>query len=239
MATPKIIRFPRHQKQFPQLLRTFAITLLVVGGASGIYWQGIYLPSQRSAEMKAQIQELTESVEDLQKLVTADVPKGVSQQQSEQLPKAIARQPQSYWLNVSGSEINLSPQLLSLATDTDTETALKAAFETLLTGPKAETDDYTAIPEETQLRSLKVTSAGIYLDLSSEFSQGGGSSAMTGRVAQVLYTATSLDPDTGVFLSIEGQPLNESNPLGGEGLVLTYPLTRDQFVKDFPPHLLK
>jgi spore germination protein GerM len=53
------------------------------------------------------------------------------------------------------------------------------------------------------------------------------------RVAQVLYTATSIDPQTPVFLSIEGQPLNDNYPLGGERLTLEYPMTRQQFNREF------
>ncbi len=53
------------------------------------------------------------------------------------------------------------------------------------------------------------------------------------RVAQVLYTATSIDHEALVYLSIEGIPINEKYPLGGEGLLLRYPLTRLQFNQDF------
>ena len=62
---------------------------------------------------------------------------------------------------------------------------------------------------------------------------GGGSSSMIYRVAQVLYTATSIDPEASVFLSIEGQPLNENYPLGGEGLLLDYPLNRKNLQQNF------
>jgi spore germination protein GerM len=53
------------------------------------------------------------------------------------------------------------------------------------------------------------------------------------RVAQILYTATSINPQAPVFLSIAGKPLNDNYPLGGEGLTLEYPLTRQQFNQDF------
>jgi spore germination protein GerM len=53
------------------------------------------------------------------------------------------------------------------------------------------------------------------------------------RVAQVLYTATSLDPKAKVFLSVESQPLDENHPLGGEGLILRQPMTRQDFAQDF------
>jgi spore germination protein GerM len=81
--------------------------------------------------------------------------------------------------------------------------------------------------------SLRVAPQRIDLDLSREFIQGGGSDSMVGRVAQVLYTATSLDPTAKVYLSVEGQRLDENHPLGGEGVILQQPLTRQQFAVDF------
>lgn len=80
---------------------------------------------------------------------------------------------------------------------------------------------------------MHTTEDGIYVNLSQEFTQGGGSSSMIYRVAQVLYTATSIDPQAPVFISIAGQPLNQNYPLGGEGLLLDYPLTRQQFAQEF------
>jgi spore germination protein GerM len=69
------------------------------------------------------------------------------------------------------------------------------------------------------------------VDLSAEFGQGGGSSSMIYRVAQILYTATSIAPEAEVYLSIEGQPIDEAHPIGGEGLLLPSPLTRQQLAK--------
>lgn len=238
MNSPKIVNVHSHPKQSRRLLQKVVVALLIASGAGGLYWQGIYLPNQRSKVITTQLTDLSESVKALQQIVQANQPE-VDKPQTNSPSKVVENQPQSYWLTVSGSDISLSPQPLTLGSDTEPEAALMAALETLLTGPKPDMEDYTSIPEGTQLLNLKLTPSGIYLDLSSEFSQGGGSSSMTSRVAQVLYTATSLDPDAGVFLSLEGQPLDEAYPLGGEGLVLTYPLTRDQFAKDFPPNLLK
>jgi spore germination protein GerM len=53
------------------------------------------------------------------------------------------------------------------------------------------------------------------------------------RVAQVVYTASSIDPNAKIYLSIEGELLDENYPLGGEGIVLTEPVTRQQLVEDF------
>jgi len=51
---------------------------------------------------------------------------------------------------------------------------------------------------------------------------------MSSRVAQVLYTATSLQPNAKVWIDIEGKPLEV---LGGEGLLLEQPLTQESFEK--------
>ncbi|MEW5861695.1 MAG: spore germination protein, partial [Cyanobacteriota bacterium] len=57
-----------------------------------------------------------------------------------------------------------------------------------------------------------------------------GSASMTGRVAQILYTATSINPNTNVWIDVEGKRLEV---LGGEGLVIDQPLTRQNFEKNF------
>lgn len=91
----------------------------------------------------------------------------------------------------------------------------------------------SAIPTGTHLLSLQSTPKEIHVNLSHEFGAGGGSTSMVYRVAQILYTVTSLNPNAKVYLAVEGQPLDEDHPLGGEGLILKQPLTRQQFAKDF------
>ncbi len=137
-----------------------------------------------------------------------------------------------YWLQDTGKGLELVPNQIALQPDLQPEAALQAAFAQLLTGPKAgEAAIATTIPSGTKLRKLTVESDGIHVDLSEEFTTGGGSTSMTGRVAQVLYTATSLQPDAQVWLSVNGEPLET---LGGEGLLLDQPFTRQSFARDFP-----
>lgn len=137
--------------------------------------------------------------------------------------------PEIYWLEVIDNQIRLTSRTTDIVA-TSPEIALKDALDRLLA---ASPDRTTTIPEQTRLLDLRVTEDGIYIDLSEEFGRGGGSSSMIYRVAQILYTATSIDPQAPVFLSIAGQPLNEQYPLGGEGLLLEYPLTRQKFTDDF------
>lgn len=140
-------------------------------------------------------------------------------------------QPQIYWLKAAGSRIYLSPQAKQ-AEPHMPEQALTKALQELLSG-EVQPQATTTIPPGTHLLALQVVQDRIYVNLSREFARGGGSTSMIYRTAQVLYTVTSLNPNAQLFLSVEGQRLDENHPLGGEGLMLRQPLTRASFAQDF------
>lgn len=144
-------------------------------------------------------------------------------------PATQAKTLQVYWLKASSTAIALSPSPLAINIKENSTEPLSAAIDTLLAGP-SDPAVTTTIPRDTKLRSLTIKNDGIHLDLSKAFMQGGGSTSMTARVGQVLYTATSLNPDAKVWLSVDGKPLET---LGGEGLMLDQPLTRTSFKRDF------
>lgn len=149
------------------------------------------------------------------------------------LAAVLEQPPQTYWISISDQQEQLVPQPLSLDSQASPEESLRAAMETLLAGTVKIDSGFTAIPKETQLLSLTLNDQGIFVNLSREFASGGGSSSMIYRVAQVIYTVTSLDPEAEVYLSVAGQPIDENYPLGGEGLVLAQPVTRETFAKEF------
>jgi spore germination protein GerM len=137
---------------------------------------------------------------------------------------------QVYWLNTVNNRIEVVPSAIALDNADTKDEILKGAFNRLLAGP-TDSAVTTTIPEGTKLRNLSVDANGVRVDLSEEFTTGGGSASMMGRVAQVLYTASSLDPKAKVWISVEGKPLEV---LGGEGLMLDQPTTRESFTENFP-----
>lgn len=136
---------------------------------------------------------------------------------------------QVYLLDVAGDRFELVPNPIQLDTAAEPSEALTTAFEELLAG-NVKSEAFSEIPPSTELLDLTVESDGVHVNLSSEFEMGGGSASMTGRLAQVIYTASSLEPTTPVWLSIEGEPLEV---LGGEGLIVDQPMTRAQFEENF------
>lgn len=150
------------------------------------------------------------------------------QPDSPDAPSAVTNQ--IFWVKDVGGNLSLVPQAIALPAGNAEET-VEAAFATLLTkSGDPQQDAFSTIPEKTRLLALTVEADGVHVNLSQEFTSGGGSASMIGRLGQVVYTATTLESEAGVWVSVEGKPLTL---LGGEGLEVSQPMTRSEFKEAF------
>lgn len=136
--------------------------------------------------------------------------------------------PSVYWLKPNATSFDLVPQPVQIAA-TQPNQVLENAFQALLAGPTEGTDS-TTIPQGTKLLGLKRENDEVHVNLSNDFTQGGGSASMIGRIGQVVYTATTLDPNAKVYIEVDGEQLDI---LGGEGVELQQPLTRESFEQNY------
>lgn len=113
----------------------------------------------------------------------------------------------------------------------------KAAMSELLQGP-SDTERAqglsSAVPAGTKLNGVSIASGTATVDLSEEFTSGGGTLSMSARVAQVVFTLTQFRSVQRVTFRIDGKPLSV---LGGEGIVLSKPQTRADW-EEFAPAVL-
>ncbi len=140
---------------------------------------------------------------------------------------------QVYLVQAQDNKIQLvgRPVASTKTTNQNPKESLEEAFNRLLSGSTgADAGVSSSIPQGTKLRSLAVKNDTVSVDLSKEFTSGGGTASMQSRLGQVIYTATSLNPKAKVYISVEGKPLTE---LGGEGLTIDQPMTRQSFDADF------
>ncbi|WP_088893129.1 GerMN domain-containing protein [Leptolyngbya ohadii] len=158
----------------------------------------------------------------------ANAPVSTAVSPSPQTSPAQEQTVQVYWLKTNSDKIELAPAPVSVPAG-QPDTTLKAAFETMLKGSPDATLTST-VPQGTRLLGLEVKPDGVHVNLSQEFTSGGGSASMQGRLGQVIYTATAIDPNAKVWLSVEGKPLDV---LGGEGLLVNQPTSRSDFEQNF------
>jgi spore germination protein GerM len=90
----------------------------------------------------------------------------------------------------------------------------------------------TAIPAGTQLLDVNIEGGTATVNLSNEFASGGGSASMQLRVAQVVWTLTQVPQVERVTFQIDGEPVTS---LGGEGIDLSTPQTRNHSMEFAPP----
>jgi spore germination protein GerM len=147
------------------------------------------------------------------------------------LPSQTSQTVELYWLPSQSTDIDLVPTPVTLDIDRGetSQQILTTALQLLLAGPEAETYA-TTIPDQTELLNLTIQEDGIHLNLSQDFTLGGGSASMTARLGQIIYTSTTLNPDAAVWIEVQGKPLEL---LGGEGLIISQPMTRQDFDEAF------
>jgi len=138
----------------------------------------------------------------------------------------------AYWIRATETGIELIPAPVTIAKEQldKPELMLTAGFQRLLAGNPIQSGYSSAIPQGTKLLGLKLQDNEVSINLSREFTVGGGSAATIARLGQIIYTASSLDPQTKIRILVEGEPLEV---LGGEGLLVEQPITRAIFKADF------
>lgn len=100
------------------------------------------------------------------------------------------------------------------------QNVLNNALEQLLAGPtptEKAAGYYSEIPQGTKLLGVTVTPNVIRINLSQQFTQGGGSTSMLQRVNELKSTVLAVEGPHTIQIAIEGKPLAV---LGGEGLEL-------------------
>ena len=108
------------------------------------------------------------------------------------------------------------------------------AIRALIAGPtEPELDEglSSAIPADTLLLGIVIDDGLATIDLGREFESGGGSFAMLGRLAQVVYTLTQFQTVDAVQFRLDGEPITV---FSGEGILLEKPVTRGDYASILP-----
>ena len=103
---------------------------------------------------------------------------------------------------------------------------IKFAITALFDGPTPEETKlgvYSEIPVGTRLLNVVDAQDGVYINLSRQFEQGGGSDSIYKRIFQLIKTSKN-NTNKPVYLLIEG---NKVDVIGGDGIMLTQPLSEE------------
>ncbi len=144
--------------------------------------------------------------------------------------------PVAYFFVDDVGEESLGPRLVPVFRGSSGADTPQAAMAALLAGP---TDDETAglpaissaIPVGTRLLGVTWENGVATVDLSGEYASGGGSAAMFGRLAQVVYTLTRYQDIDRVTLVVDGAQVDT---FSSEGIVLDGPQTRQDYIDQLP-----
>lgn len=123
---------------------------------------------------------------------------------------------------VNGSKNEVLPLKRQVKTN-----KMASAIAELIAGPSLTEKNrgfLTEIPQSTKIIGIKEFSDKYEINLSSEFSSGGGSESMKLRLAQLSNTAIDAAGNKPVYLKIKGE---KAKFIGGEGLEIPHPLEKE------------
>ena len=136
--------------------------------------------------------------------------------------RMLNRLPNSIVYFVKSQEATFTLEGVRRRFDADTpEERLEAALGALIEGTD-ETGLESAFPANAEVRGLELDGDTVTVDLSDEFTRGGGTASMLGRLNQLFYTLTQPTNVSRVSLLIEGESVEA---LGGEGIPVPQPWT--------------
>jgi spore germination protein GerM len=115
------------------------------------------------------------------------------------------------------------------------ENKVKRAITALLNGPHTEEQSreiFTLLPKGLTVSEINRQGTVLTVYFSKELlAVSGGYEQIEGMVKQIVFTITDIPGITAVVFRITGHP-NAALALGGEGYIISAPLTRDSFTKD-------
>lgn len=132
-----------------------------------------------------------------------------------------------YWIRSETTTFTLEPRSRRLGSRSP-EAYARDAIAALAAGPtpaEQAANLVGAVPAGTGVIEAELRDGTLVVELSPEFTAGGGSSSMRGRLEQVLWTLTQPGWAEAVSLRMDGVPLRV---LGGEGLMIPERWTRPQ-----------
>lgn len=131
-----------------------------------------------------------------------------------------------YFSKLVGSDVQIEPVTRALP---EGEQALEYSVRALMEGPNEIEKDkgfFSEVPEGTRLIDVKTASDQLRINLNKQFMYGGGSNSIVTRLKQLVYTSIDAEPVREVYLDVAGEQVEV---LGGEGLEVLQPLSKDNF----------
>lgn len=140
--------------------------------------------------------------------------------QERAVPQPVVAEPAVpvHFSKLQGSRSITEPSTHPLPQTYTQASRLHTALTELLTGPNATEQEqgyYSEIPKGTKLLDARVDNGTVNINLSREFTSGGGSTSMIQRVNELKSTINAVEGQKPIHILVEGKPLTM---LGGEGL---------------------